>query len=324
MSSAAGSLIPKHFYSFPFEGGFSNFAKSSGVLIKPTALCISPWNIHLQYGGSAACALYSALAAQANQLESHKNSKTTLRCCSLQISFFKPIPQTALFLAPAPPLRVGGKVAHLQASLVGSRSSGEPGEVLGHAIGVFQRSVDLTSFGVSSTPNVRQLEDLKTIPDKPMCATDGSPPRIGGSVVSHYATPGTGFFWGLDCRMPSGGKEGRPITFWSKLQVPLFEGYPIDPIHRMLLVGEGCNGITAVLPLKKFSFVNSSFTATILRPPRSEWVALRGRTEICGETGSGMTVGSMYDEENRGSPCCSVSQPLLVEPWEHVPQRAAK
>jgi hypothetical protein len=335
------SNIPKSFYS---SVDFTNFVRSGGVEVTPTTLCCSPWSKSLQYGGNVAALLFSGLNAQISQNNPHHHhhhkagggggSQETetappsppvkaFRLCQFSLYFFKPIPLQPLILAPAPPLRVGKKVMHLQASLIGSRSCGDAeGVEVARAVGVFMRQQDMSGHGVTENPRKRTPDHFKDLIPIFGEGTDSGVPRIGGSAIPHFEKPGVGFFWGADGRAPKSMFECKPgdtLEYWMRQRASIFENEPkIDPMHRLLLLGEGSGGLTAFLPLKRFSFVNPMFSMTVLREPRSEWVSVKGRTDIDPATGSGLVSTTMFDEQGI---CASITQPQIIESWEHIKKK---
>ena len=149
--------------------------------------------------------------------------------------------------------------------------------------------------------------------------SNSTSPQIGGSKVPHYEKPGVGFFWAQDIRVPKtmlNFKPGDKPEYWTRQRIPVFEHeQTVDPLHRLLMLGEGSGGLTAFLPLQKFSFVNPVFSMTVLRPPKTEWVSLKGRTDIDPETGAGLVTTTMFDE---GGLCSAITQPQMVESWDMV------
>jgi hypothetical protein len=316
--------IPKSFYH---SVDFTNFARSGGVTLKPTTLCTSPWSTTLQYGGNIASALYSGLEAQVPKPPSA--GTVPLRLCQFSLYFFKPVPMQDMILAPVAPLRLGNKVVHLQASLIGSRSSGDAeGVEVARAVGVFMRQQDVSAFGVTENPtreqHIKEHFDKNTVPvfgEGSLAAV----PRIGGSPIPHYEKPGVGFFWASDCRVGRSMLESKPgdvAEYWMRQNVPVFEHEKkVNPMHRLLLLGEGSGGLSAYLPLKKFSFVNPVFSMTVMREPRTEWVGVRGKTEVDPLTGSGMVSTQMFDEQGV---CATISQPQIVESWEQIKRKPVR
>lgn len=307
--TASGS-IPRFFYS---AVDFSKFARSGGIEVTPTSLCCSPWSPTLQYGGNVACLLYSGLQAQLPP------NQSSMSLCHFTLSFFKPIPLQTLVIAPGAPLRLGNKVVHLQVSLFGGRSSGEAeGEEVARAVGVFRREQDVTKYG--ATENPKKLVPLQKIDELIPVFGEGAQsasPNIAGSKVPHFEKTGVGFFWAQDFRVPRSmlnHKPGDKTEYWTKLKSPVFEHEDkVDPIHRLLMLGEGSGGLTSFLPLNKFSFVNPVFSCTVLRKPSSEWVSLRGSTQVDPATGAGLVTTTMFDEFGL---CAAISQPQMVESWE--------
>jgi acyl-CoA thioesterase len=70
------------------------------------------------------------------------------------------------------------------------------------------------------------------------------------------------------------------------------------------------NGISAILDLSKFLFVNSDLTINLIRRPVGEWVCLDSRTHLSSH-GGGLAESALYDEEGligRATQSLSVSQ----------------
>ena len=306
--------IPKSFYH---AVDFTRFAQSPGVSIVPTSLCTSPWGKSLQYGGNVACALYSGLAAQLPHQHGGGGGGVTgtpaathsgqFRLCNFTLYFFKPVPNTPLILAPVAPLRLGSKVMHLQASLR-TADDEKGGAEVARAVGVFMREHDVSSDGVYESPCDRK-PNLEAV----HIGGDGAVPTIGGSHVPGFEQPGVGFFWGIDVKTPRwmfSSKEGETRQYWSRLKIPIFGDTPVDPIHRLLLIGEGSGGLMSFLPLDKYSFVNPVFNMTLLRAPRSDWVSLRGRTDVDPLGGAGVCNTTMFDEVGL---VATIAQPQIIE-----------
>lgn len=93
--------------------------------------------------------------------------------------------------------------------------------------------------------------------------------------------------------------EGRffqgPCTAWFRLKYPLVAGEGASPYQRVAVAADSGNGISAVLDIQAYLFVNSDLTIHLLRRPVGEWVCLQARTALGGH-GGGLAESVLYDE----------------------------
>ena len=93
--------------------------------------------------------------------------------------------------------------------------------------------------------------------------------------------------------------RGRPFTgpsaVWFRLNHPLVEGVTTGPYQRVAVAADSGNGISAVLSLKDYVFVNSDLTINLLRRPVGEWICLDARTHLSAQ-GGGLAESALYDE----------------------------
>ncbi|MDN5894883.1 MAG: thioesterase family protein [Nocardioides sp.] len=138
------------------------------------------------------------------------------------------------------------------------------------------------------------------------------PAEIPGECVDEFfdgVSPEWGYGRAIDWRFVKGGyNELGPGCVWTRLRIPLVAGEETGPVQRMLVVADSANGLSGELPLKDWLFIPPTMTATIQRPPESEWMLLDAHTEI-GPNGTGLTQAEMHDE--RGL-VAGIAQPLLV------------
>jgi hypothetical protein len=108
--------------------------------------------------------------------------------------------------------------------------------------------------------------------------------------------PSFGYGEALEWRFVEGGFDrAGPATMYSRPILPLVEGEAISPLGRLLLMVDSANGISAELPLSRFTFVPVELTVSVLRHPRTEWVGMSARTTIDGD-GIGHTHADLFDE----------------------------
>ena len=99
----------------------------------------------------------------------------------------------------------------------------------------------------------------------------------------------------VETRAARGTLFAGPCAIWFRLRHPLVEGETPSPYQRVAVAADSGNGISAVLDLQRYSFVNSDLTIHLLRRPVGEWIALDARTCL-GAGGSGIAESALYDE----------------------------
>ncbi|MGH3451332.1 MAG: thioesterase family protein [Haloechinothrix sp.] len=160
---------------------------------------------------------------------------------------------------------------------------------------------------------------IRTNPDSTRAQVrDGGRSRNAVSVPAeqpHRYPSGVSPEWGygraIDWRPIDGGfDELGPARVWTRLRIPLVAGEDSSPIQRLLVVADSTNGLSSELPLSEWLFIPPTMTATIQRPPESEWMLLDARTTI-GSDGLGMAQSEMYDAHGLTA---AVTQPLVVAP----------
>jgi hypothetical protein len=72
------------------------------------------------------------------------------------------------------------------------------------------------------------------------------------------------------------------------------EGEPTSAYQRVAVAADSGNGISAILDIRRFNFVNSDLTINLLRPPVGEWICLDAQTWL-GPQGGGLAESRLYD-----------------------------
>ena len=105
----------------------------------------------------------------------------------------------------------------------------------------------------------------------------------------------TGFFSGIDTRVVAGGFQLLgPAVAWFRVRRPIVAGEEPTPLMRMAVVADFANGLSSVLDLNDWSFVNADLTVWCHRYPSGEWIALDSQTAIAA-TGIGCSHSSVFD-----------------------------
>ena len=147
-----------------------------------------------------------------------------------------------------------------------------------------------------------------------------SAPTVGSDPAVPFrpteATPpppldGFGYGRAVELRFAAGGwNDLGPATVWTRLRVPLLPGEHPTGLQRVLAVADSGNGVSAVLPLSEWLFINPELTVHIRREPRGEWICLDAETTIS-EGGVGLARSTLSDDDGV---VATGAQSLLVTP----------
>jgi hypothetical protein len=122
--------------------------------------------------------------------------------------------------------------------------------------------------------------------------------------------------WGygrsIEWRTVTGGFSGATgaADVWTRVQIPLIAGRPLDGLTRFAVVADSANGLSAPLDFHEWLFIPPGVTMHLHRYPAGEWVRLTATSDP-GRDGIGLTEGTLSDVAGR---CGTVAQPLLVAP----------
>jgi acyl-coenzyme A thioesterase PaaI-like protein len=120
-----------------------------------------------------------------------------------------------------------------------------------------------------------------------------------------------GYLDAIEWRWITGAiSEPGPGVVWMRPRVALVDGEPMSGIQRLMACVDSASGVSAVLDMARWRFLNTELSVHVLRPPVGEWICLDAETTL--STGSvGVAVARVYDE--RGLVARS-AQALLVTP----------
>lgn len=89
-----------------------------------------------------------------------------------------------------------------------------------------------------------------------------------------------------------------PSAVWTRLHAQVVRGEAPSPLQRMVSVADSGNGLSSVLPMDDYWFINPELTVHILREPVGEWVLVDAKTAVAqGGVGLARTVLSDADGE---------------------------
>ena len=119
------------------------------------------------------------------------------------------------------------------------------------------------------------------------------------------------FVTGISMRAAVGrfGVPG-PGALWYRVDRPLVEGAAVSQAMRAVVAADFCNGTSAVLDFRKWTFLNADLTVSMARPPVGAWILLEAESWI-GPDGAGLAMGRLADEHGYFG---RVVQSLVIEP----------
>jgi hypothetical protein len=139
------------------------------------------------------------------------------------------------------------------------------------------------------------------------------PPAKGpddGRPIPAVARNWSPFFTGVDTRMVSGDLLlPGPASAWFHLQRPLVQGEESSPLVHAVSAADLASGISAVVDLRVWSFVNADLTIALWRLPRAPWMLLAAETHV-GDAGTGVAHGVLSDLDGPFGRC---QQSLIFE-----------
>ena len=122
---------------------------------------------------------------------------------------------------------------------------------------------------------------------------------------------GESYFTAMEWRPAAGSLlEPGPAAVWMRMRHPLLPGEEPSSLTRVLIVADSGNGISWVLPLDRWLFINTELTVHLARMPEGEWVCLDARTRV-GPEGMGFAESDLWDQRGRIG---RGAQSLLVAP----------
>ncbi len=98
----------------------------------------------------------------------------------------------------------------------------------------------------------------------------------------------------VETRVSHGRLFEGPCAIWFRLRHPLLDSEAPSVYQRVAVAADSGNGISAILDLERYVFVNSDLTINLLRRPQGEWICIDART-LLGPNGCGLAESMLYD-----------------------------
>jgi hypothetical protein len=118
------------------------------------------------------------------------------------------------------------------------------------------------------------------------------PDRLPADPANFSNSP---FVRGMSLRAARGrfGVPG-PGAIWYRVDRPLVEGAAVSQAMRAVVAADFCNGTSAALDFREWTFLNADLTVSLSRQPVGEWILLDAETLI-GPDGAGLATARLAD-----------------------------
>ncbi|MDO9564399.1 MAG: thioesterase family protein [Bradyrhizobium sp.] len=229
------------------------------VLTSPYAA--GPWDPGMQHGSAPAALVVWAAEAIATPVP--------MQIARVTIDLMRPVPVAPLTLETEV-LREGRKI---QLCAIRLRA--------GDAVVVGATVLKIKSQTLALPPEVQDLPVELPGPDQ--------------SRVEPADFSSSPFVSGMSLRAARGsfGVPG-PGAIWYRADRPLVEDSPASQAMRAVVAADFCNGTSAVLDFRQWTFINADLTVSFARQPVGEWILLDAESWI-GPDGAGLAMARLAD-----------------------------
>jgi hypothetical protein len=154
---------------------------------------------------------------------------------------------------------------------------------------------------------------LKADPVSTPASAERVPPALGpedGRPIPAHVKAWSPFFTSVDTRVVEGDLlERGPAAAWFHLSRPLVAGEETSAVVHAVSAADLASGISAVVDLRSWSFINADLTVVFWRMPRPPWILLAAETQV-GDRGTGVAHGRLADRDGAFGRC---EQTLIFE-----------
>ncbi len=227
----------------------------------PTELTRGPWDAYAQHAGPPAALLGHVIEAK---------SRKGMRIARITFDILRPVPLSTL--------RATTRTIH----------QGRSVEII---------EAELTNNGriVMRANALRIREEEGATPEHAEGRKVSGPEGLDDNQIPMR------FDVGYHTAMETRNVEGAfpipgPATVWFRMRHPLVDGEVTKPLERVLIAADSGNGVSGVLSIKEYLYINPELTVHLQRYPTTEWVCLQARTTISGD-GIGLADTVLHDEQ---------------------------
>lgn len=233
---------------------------------RSTASTVGPWDPGLQHGSPTSALLTRELLSVARRADT--------RLVRVTVDILGPVPVADLTVTSRV-ARPGRRV-----ELVEATASVDGREV-----------VRASGWRIAVGPDQAvALPDPRPAPSFPDRETDFVFDEAG--TTFGYAQAG-------EWRFATGAPDAAgPAAAWHRLRGEVVAGEEPSGWERVMSVADSGNGVSAVLPLSDWYFINPDLTVYLVREPVGEWVCLDAETHVEAD-GIGLAESALWDRSGR-------------------------
>jgi hypothetical protein len=108
-----------------------------------------------------------------------------------------------------------------------------------------------------------------------------------------------GYSESVEWRFVEGGfARGGPASAWGRLRVPVVADEEATPLHRVAAFADSGNGLSGMLDMHVWWFINTELTLHLFRFPAGEWVHVYAETSL-DRAGLGLATTTLSDRSGR-------------------------
>ena len=249
-----------------------------GDIAIPSRHAGGPWNPSFQHGSAPASLVAWASGAIP--------TASPMRVARMTIDLIRPVPIAPLKIR-ARAIREGRKIQLCEILLLADDCEVVRASVLK------VRTADLAG---APDPTLREL-------DLPLPEAGRSPYEITG-----INNP---FLEGTAMHVVKGAiRSAGPAAAWFRVVRPIIEGVAVNGLMRAAITADFSNGISSVLDLRAWTFINGDLTVSLARDPIGEWILLDAETWLPAN-GGGIAFSRLADTSGYFG---RAMQTLIVEP----------
>ena len=217
-----------------------------GANVETSAFAGGPWDPKLQHGAAPS----SLICWAVEQLP----SPVPMRVARLTVDLMRPVPVAPLTLETEV-LREGRKIQLVAARLLANGSE------------------------IVRATALRIRREERALPNSAFCPPlDMRSPEMGREpdTAGMAEKP---FLSGISLSIARGSfRLPGPAAVWYRAERPIVDGAAISPLMRAAIAADFCNGTSAVLDYREWTFINGDLTLSLAREPVGDWILLDAET----------------------------------------------
>lgn len=249
---------------------------------RPEDGAVGPWSPDLLQGSATGALMAGAIEAAAG--DGH--------VARLSFDLWRPIGRGPLTLAGRT-LRDGRKARTLEACL-----SADGVELARVTAQVLRRQA-------TALPDAALAPDIPP----PACPESGRP-------IPERVRRWSPFFQQVETRVIAGDlMEQGPASVWFRLDAPVVAGEAVTPLMQAVSAADLISGISSVVSIRDWTFVNADLTLVFDRAPESDWILVEAAMAARPD-GTGQTRAWLSDTRGRFG---QAMQSVLIEPRQPAP-----